>query len=436
MDIPKLNLESLPGPKTILRRELPNGAVILVRENLTSPSVVLSGYLKVGSLLEKPPQAGLAAMTASALMRGTRKREFGQLYEAVESIGARLGFSSAKHSTSFSGKSLAEDLGVLLDLLHEVLLTPSFPAAQINRLRAEKLTGLAIRDQETGARADLAFSGLIYQDHPYAVPTEGNKETVAKLTAAQLRAFHQKHYRPEGTVICIVGGVKAKQAAEAVEARFGGWKSSKSTAAGQLPEIAPLDSILREHVPLEGKSQCDLVMGVAGPARSDPDFIAAALANNILGRFGMYGRIGDVVREEAGLAYYAYSTLVGGHGPGPWQVAAGVNPANLERAIELIRGEMLKLSNRAPSKSELEDNQANFIGRLPLQLESNEGVAGAMVNAERHALGLDYYQRYPSLIGSVRRQDILGVAQRFIDTDRMAIGTAGPALDQSPEVAS
>jgi zinc protease len=433
MAIPKLNLDSLPGLKTILRRELQNGIVILVRENLLSPSVVLSGYLEVGSLLEKPQQAGLAAMTASGLMRGTQKRDFGQLYEAVESIGARLSFSSAKHSTSFSGKALAEDLGVLLDLLHEVLLTPTFPANQINRLRAEKLTGLAIRDQETSARADLSFGGLIYRDHPYSVPTEGYKETVAKLTAAQLRAFHKKHYRPQGMVISIVGGVKAKRAAEAIEKRFGSWKSMGAGSSMELPELSPPDGILREHVLLEGKSQCDLVMGIPGPARSDPDFIAAALANNILGRFGMYGRIGDVVREEAGLAYYAYSTLVGGHGPGPWQVTAGVNPANLERAIELIRGEMRKIRTRAPSKSELEDNQANFVGRLPLQLESNEGVAGALVNAERHSLGLDYYQRYPTLVASVRRQQVLKVAQRFIDADKLAIGTAGPLTGEKAQ---
>lgn len=430
MALPELNLDSLPGPDTILRRELDNGIVVLVRENLTSPSVVISGYLACGSLLEPAEHAGLAAMTASALMRGTERRSFSELYEAIESIGARLNFSTSKHSTSFSGKALAEDLGVLLDGLHEVLLTPTFPAKQVNRLKAEKLTALAIRDQETSARADLAFSGLIYQDHPYAVPTEGNRDTVEPLTAARLKAFHRKHYRPAGTVICVVGGVPAKLAADTVEKWFGDWQIDRIVEAPELPEVQPLEGIQRQHIELQGKSQCDVVMGVVGPRRSDEDFIAASLANNILGRFGMYGRIGDVVREQAGLAYYAYSTLVGGHGPGPWQVAAGVNPANLERAIDLIREEMRKLTSRAPGAEELADNQANYIGRLPLQLESNEGVAGAIVNAERHQLGLDYYQRYPGLIAGVSRKDILRVAKRFLDPDHLGIGTAGPEIPE------
>jgi zinc protease len=421
----QLDLRSLPGPETIRRQVLPNGIVFLGRENFSSPSVVISGYLWAGALQEKPDRAGLAAMTAASLMRGTQERTFEQIYESIESIGARLSFSAGKHSTSFSGKALAEDLGMLLDLLLEALRQPSFPKRQVDRLRAEMLTSLAIRDQETGARADLAFNGLIYPGHPYSVPTDGYKETVTNLTAADLRAFHRAHYRPGGMVICVVGGVKAEAAAASVVERFEGWKGNGRAVQLELPGIDKLKGLHRDHVTLEGKSQTDVVMGVPGPPRSDPDFLAAALANNILGRFGMYGRIGDVVREEAGLAYYAYSSLVGGHGPGPWEIVAGVNPKNLDRAIELIRKEMRKMSSRSPSQGELEDNQANFIGRLPLQLETNEGVAGAIVNAERHALGLDYYQRYPGLVASFAAKDILRVSRRFLDPDNMAIASAG-----------
>ncbi|GMR11699.1 MAG: hypothetical protein BMS9Abin28_2538 [Anaerolineae bacterium] len=424
--LPRLDIKTLPGPETVLRQELDNGITFLARENFSSPSVVISGYLRVGALLEGTHMAGLASMTAASLMRGTRQRKFGQIYETIESIGARLNFAAGKHSISFSAKGLAEDLGVLLDLLHEVLLTPTFPKAQVDRLRAEKLTALAIRDQETSARADLAFNQLIYADHPYAIPTEGNKETVAQLTAANARSFHRKYFSPDGMVICVVGGIKARQAANAVSRRFTSWKGNGQVPDLSVPSVSPPKGLQRTHVDLEGKSQADLVMGIPGPPRSDPDFVSAALANNILGRFGMFGRIGDIVREEAGLAYYAYSTLVGGIGPGPWQVVAGVNPSNLEKVLELIRGELSKIIKRPPDKDELDDNKANFIGRLPLQLESNEGVAGAIVNAERHSLGDDYYQKYPDLIAGVTRDDILRAAQRFIDPDNLAIASAGP----------
>ena len=132
-----------------------------------------------------------------------------------------------------------------------------------------------------------------------------------------------------------------------------------------------------------------------------PDFVSASLGNNIFGQFGMMGRIGDVVREQSGLAYYASSSLNAGIGPGSWEVSAGVNPANLQKAIELIQEEISRFVSEPVTTEELEDSQANYIGRLPISLESNNGVANALINLERYKLGLDYYRNYAGLIHSV-----------------------------------
>jgi zinc protease len=167
-------------------------------------------------------------------------------------------------------------------------------------------------------------------------------------------------------------------------------------------------------------------MGVAGPARSEEDYIAAALGNNILGQFGLMGRIGDVVREQAGLAYHASSSLGGGLGPGAWYVNAGVNPANEEKATELIKAELKRFTSELVDEDELADSKANFIGRLPLSLESNAGIANALINLEKYELGLDYYQRYTDTISAVTREAIQAVAVKYIDVDKLAIAAAGP----------
>jgi zinc protease len=150
------------------------------------------------------------------------------------------------------------------------------------------------------------------------------------------------------------------------------------------------------------------------------------IGNSILGRFGMFGRIGEAVRESEGLAYYSFSTLSGGLGPGPWMVIAGVNPRNIQRAIELIRREVGRFVQTKVTQTELTDNQASLIGRLPLQLESNEGVASALMNIEIYGLGLDYYQHYPGIVGAVTREQVLETARRFLHPDRLAIAVAGP----------
>lgn len=423
--LPKLDVRTLPGPGTILRRELPNGIVVLARENFSSPSVVISGYLRVGSLGESRSRAGLAHITTLALMRGTKERSFQRIFESIESIGAHLSVSAGTHSTIFHGKALAEDLSLLFDLLADVLRYPVFPESQIERLKAEQLTALAIRDQNTGARARLAFDELAYPNHPYCLPPGGYQDTVADFSAADLRDFHHQSFGPLGMVIAVVGSVAVEEAAAAVANSLSDWRNPQQPVQPELPPIRQPSGLLRRVVHLPGKSQCDIVLGTPGPSRFDDDYMAAALGNSILGRFGMYGRIGDAVRESAGLAYYAYSTLGGGLGPGPWQVIAGVNPAAVEQVIELIRVEIKHLVTQRVTKGELIDNQANFIGRLPLQLETNEGVAGALIHVERYALGMDYYHRYPELVRSVTRDQVIQAAKRFLDPDRLAIAIAG-----------
>jgi zinc protease len=431
--LPSLDAESLPGPSNIHRWELDNGIILLLRENHASPSIVLAGYLAAGAIGETIADAGLAHLCAGALMRGTARRSFQEIYQDLESIGASFGFGAGKQHTSFHGKALAEDLGLLLGVLSETVRAPAFPEAEVERLRNERLTALNIRDQDTGAVAGMAFDRLAYPDHPYAIPPDGTKESVSGLRREDLAAFHRRSYGPKGMVLSIVGAVHAKETRRAVERVLGDWRNEAQVLPPPVPGSTAPKAIVRQDRQLPGKTQCDLVIGTPGPARTDSDYLAAALGNSILGRFGLYGRVGDAVREREGLAYYAYSSLGGGLGPGPWSIMAGVNPANVERAITLIRKEIGRFVSRRVTPGELEENQSHFIGRLPLQLESNEGVASALLNLEKYDLGLDYYVRYADQIGSIGRDAILAAARRFLSPDRLAIAVAGPGLDGRAE---
>jgi zinc protease len=177
---------------------------------------------------------------------------------------------------------------------------------------------------------------------------------------------------------------------------------------------------------IAGKTQSDLMLGFLGPKRNDDDYFAASLGNTILGRFGLGGRIGDAVREREGLAYYARSALSAGRGPGAWYAYAGVNPANLAKAIDLTLAEFEHFAQNGVTAEELADVKANYIGRLPISLESNQGVAGSLLNIERYDLGLDYLREYANLVNAVTREAILAVAQKYIELERVAIATAGP----------
>jgi zinc protease len=429
---------TLPGADDITRTVLPNGITVLARSNFSSLSVVVNGYLEVGSLFDSDEKLGLAHYTGLSLMRGTARRNFHQIYDALESAGASLGFGAGVHSTGFNGHALAEDLPLLLDLLGEALRQPAFPAEQVERLRAQLLTGLAMRAQDTQEMSSLAFDQIVYEGHPYRRPEDGYVETIRAIKVEDLAAFHRRYFGPRRMVIVIVGAVDPARAVEQVERVLGSWQNPDQPDLPALPPLKPLSQMVRKHLFIAGKSQSDLVMGSSGPARRSPDYISASLGNNILGQFGMMGRIGDVVREQSGLAYYASSSLNAGIGPGSWEVSAGVNPANLDKAIGMIQAEIRRFVTEPVSAEELSDSQANYIGRLPLSLESNGGVAGSLVNLERYDvagslvnlerydLGLDYYRKYADMVHSATPASILETAARYLDPEKLAISSAGP----------
>jgi zinc protease len=424
-----LSLTSIPGADDITRVELANGITVLARHNPHSLSFTLRGYLQAGGIYEADEKLGLADFVSSALMRGTQQRSFNEIYERLESIGASLGFNSGTHTVGFGARALTEDLPVVLDLLSETLRTPSFPENEIEKLRAQLLTGLSMRAQDTRDMASLVFDELVYAGHPYGRAEEGHPETVSAITRADLQAFHATHIGPREMVVVIVGSLEPAQAVEAVRGTLEHWTNEQQPPSAELPEWLPLAEPAYKRHEIPGKSQSDLIVGSAGPRRLDLDYLPAMVGNNILGRFGLMGRIGDVVREEAGLAYYAYSGLGGGIGPGAWTVEAGVNPGNEEQATELILSELRRFTNELVEESELSDSQSNIIGGMPLSLESNSGVASALLNIQRYGLDLDYYRQFPELVANVTREQIRETAARHLDSRRLAVTAAGPTRE-------
>ena len=419
---------SMPGPDDIIRHELDNGMVVLIRENHVSPAVVVAGYLPVGAIDVPAEQAGLAAFTAAALMRGTQRRTFEQIYHEIESVGATVNLSAGGHTTRFGAKSLAADLGLLLDVLADAICCPTFPDQEIARLRGQFLTFLQVRANDTEAMANLAFHKLAYPNgHPYGHSVRGYPETLRALSREDLVRFYQRGYGARGMTLCIVGAVQAEEALAQVEAAFGDWQGH-NVARGPLPDVSRPSEIVQQHVDMPDKRQTDVVMGTPGPARDEPDYIEAAVANTILGVFGMMGRLGRHLRDEQGLAYYVSSDLEGGLGPGPWIVSAGVDPSNVEPIIQGVRAEIRRLRDEPVQVEELEDVQVYLTGSLPLSLERNEGVAGIILGMEQHQLGLDFLTRYPKLVHSVTVEGVQAAARHWLDPDCLAIGVAGPCV--------
>jgi zinc protease len=401
--------------------------VALVQRNPNTPTVTVRGEVRIGAVHEPAPKNGLALFTGAALIRGTARRTFQQIVAETEALGASVNAGGGMHSSGFAGRALAEDLPLILEILADMLQRPTFPTQEVERLRSQFLMSLRENEQETRTQASRAARGLLFPpEHPYSRLSSGTVETVQALTRDDLIAFHGR-YHPAAATIAIVGDIEPAAVVEELQRVFGAWEPQSPPPSTELPAVPPLRGLQRRDIVLAGKVQSDLIWAVHGLSRTDPDFYAANMANMILGRLGMGGRLGDNVRERQGLAYSCGSSLDADLGAGPWAALAGINPANVERAMSAIVHEIAAFCADGPTDEELSDARDYMTGSLALGLETNVGIAGSLLGIERYNLGLDYISRYPGIIRGISSQQIVEVARKYLSTENYVAITAGPA---------
>jgi zinc protease len=414
------------GPDSVVHATLDNGATVLVRENPASATVAIGGYLIAGGAFEREGQVGLAAFTAAMLRRGTRTRTFQEINIALDDVGASLEAVAGRDDVSFGGRALASDIDLLIDLLAEMLVEPTFPESETNKLRGQLLTRLSILEMDTGYRSDQALVEALYPpEHPYARHSLGTRGAIAALTRDDLVAFIRSVYHPETLALCVVGAIEPGRVIARLNATIGQWRTEGPAPVWHVPAAETPAGVITRRVNIPGRPQIDLILGVVGMARSSPDYYPAVMANVILGRLGLMGRLGQAVRDEQGLAYYVSSTVQTSLGARPWSVMAGVQPQHIEPAVSSILRELVRMRDEPVSEGELADCKSYLIGSLPLELETNEGMVSFLLNVHKYGLGLDYMQRYPDLVGAVTRAMIQQAVARYFRPERYVLAMAG-----------
>lgn len=410
----------------IQRFPLSGGGVLLVCPNHNTPTAVIRASLAAGGVRETDEQAGLASLTSRLVMRGTARHSHQEIAESVESIGASLSFASALEEAHAGAKCMARDISRLLEVLAECWREPSFPSEEVEKVRSETLTGIQQERDDTRTVAEQTFRRLLYPaNHPYGRNRLGEEDTVRAINRQSIAEFHHTNFSPADLILVAVGDIEPQAVLEATEKVFAGWKKDESREPN-IPALAVSNELRRRNVSMMHKSQADIALGFPALTRSNPAYYAADLACLIVGRLGLMGRLGKNVRDEQGLAYYVFSRLHAWKYGGHWLVQAGVNPANLKRARESIWEEIKKLAKEPVSTDELAEAKSSQIGSLALRLETNDGIAAVLHQIEYHGLGLDYPKRFPGIIRSLDREQLLEAANRYLIPEAAVEVTAGP----------
>jgi zinc protease len=407
------------------RREiLDNGIVLLWNESRDTPSVAIRGSFPAGSAREAVEKAGLAGLTARLLRRGTHRHSAQEISAVVEEVGASFSVWGGTEEGGFSAKCLDRDVGTVLDVLQEVLEQPAFAEDEIAKTRGEVLVGLREQEDSTRARADEAILRALFPEgHPYSRFSIGTRETVEALRQEDFRAFHASYYGAAGMLVSVAGALHPNP----VRSRLGRWFPNRTGPSPQ-PDWHVTPSSVPQHarISMPHKSQVDIILAGPGIARHHPDFFALSLVNLILGGLGLMGRLGERVREQQGIAYHVSCRSTSRLWAGEWSASAGVAPANVDRAIQAILEEVQRVREERVSEEELQDARDYLIGSLPLRMETNDGIAGYLLNSEYYGLGMDYIRRYPGYILAESRESLREAARKHMDPATFSQAIAGP----------
>lgn len=404
------------------REVLPNGIVLLVAERPAVPIVAVRVFTPAGAVFDPADRAGLANLTGAVLTRGTARRTGPELDSAIEFVGASLEAGAGRDGLTVSLSVLQKDLGLGLDLLKEVVLTPAFPEPEVKRKATEIQAAIKQSEEDPQTVARRALAPLIFPHHPYGRPVEGTIESVGRLIRQDVSDFYRTHVRPDTTIIAVVGAITVDEARRQIVARFGAWPRpsqpapSAPAASGSSP--ARSESIKREL------TQSTISLGRQAIRQTDPDYYALAVASYVLGG-GSASRLYTRVREEGGLAYAVYSYLIPGKYGASLVVNAQTRTAEVQKVNGLLRDELARMTKDRVSEQELALAKSYLVGSFPFRLDTSSKVADFIVAVEFLGLGPDHADRYVERIGRVTADDVLRASARFFSPASFSVVEVG-----------
>lgn len=420
----------VPQPKPYVMpepavRTLANGLRIVVIERHSLPDVTLRLVVKAGAEADPGDAPGIAQLVTALLNQGTTRRSALEIAEAIDRAGGEID-TGAEWDDSYAALGvLGDQTDLAFDLLADMILDPAFAPAEVERKRRQILSALEVAQQDPGYVADRAFDHLALGGTPYGHPQDGTLESLARLTPDDLRAFHSRYYRPDNSILAVVGDISADEAFRLAAKYFGDWKG-KAPVEVRPQRNAPSGQRAIIVIDKPDAVQTEIRVGNYGIRRDSPDYHALTVANQILGGPAA-NRLFSALRTRRGLAYGASSDLNSYQTAGTWAAKTSTRTLETSKALKVILDQMQTFRRYSAGPSELEVAKGYLVGHLALEFESSPSVAAHVVDLMVHNLPLDYWNRFPERVRALSAQDVTDAVRRHLDPDHAAIVLVGDA---------
>ncbi len=402
----------------------PGGIEAWLVQEPSVPLVAIDFSFRGGSSQVPHGKDGLATLLTDLLDEGAGELDSRAFHERLENYAISMGFSAGRDQISGSLRTLVEHQDIAFDLLRLALTAPRFDAPVVERVRSQILSSLRRATTNPNDLASRNWWNTAYPGHPYAAPVNGTLASVPTLTADDLRAFAQRMFARDNLKIGIVGNVDAAAAGRIVDLIFGELPAKAGLVA--VPAAQPQGLGRKLTVDLD-VPQSVVMVGGPGIPRRDPDFIPAYVLNHILGGGSFSSRLYRQVREERGLAYSVYSTLVPLDHTSLFVAGTATRSDRADEALQLMQHEIRRMAESGPTAEELAAAKSYLKGSFALRFDTSSKIASQLVQLQLDDLGIDYIVKRNGLIDAVTMSEVKRVAKRFLDNPMLVAVVGRPA---------
>lgn len=417
-------LACAPAGAVGIERVVSGGGIVawFVRDR-SVPLVALDfAFRRSGSSTDPAGRGGLARMAAGLLDEGAGGMDSGAFQRAVEEIAARIGFSAGRDEFGGRLQTLSAERDRAFELLRLAVTAPRFDAEPVTRVRRQMLAAIRRGAERPGRIGARLWRETVFPGHPYGRPASGTEETVAAITADDLRDFVRGRFARDRLVVGAVGDISAEELRERLDRVFGGLPG---TAPRRFPVArAAAAGAGRTLVARKPNPQSLILAGHQGIARDDPDWYAAVLVTRVLGG-GQASRLYREVREKRGLAYAVSARLSVLDGAALVSARLSTRNARAGESLEIVRAQWRRIAERGITADELRDARSYVKGAFPLRFDSGRRIAGMLVGIQLAGLGLDYVGRRAELFDRVTLEDANRVARKLFRADDLTVVVVG-----------